>query len=145
LKADRLRSVRIQSHNGFCQKLSSDKLILSFDVFCREKPKSEGFNHLCYPDFAGMMRPGHDQSTPFGLAAVPRVRILTQRRKDAEAQGTFFGVRREAKRHDALEALFAVEKRCRRCALPPQSKIHAMRDDSDLLQRKMGHGCEFTC
>jgi hypothetical protein len=33
-----------------------------------EKPKSEGFNHLCYPDFADMMRPGHDQSTPFGLS-----------------------------------------------------------------------------
>jgi hypothetical protein len=38
---------------------------LSLDIFCREKPKSEYFNHLCYPDFAGMMRPGHDQSTPF--------------------------------------------------------------------------------
>jgi hypothetical protein len=40
---------------------------LSFDVFRREKPKSESFVPSCYPDFAGMMRPGHDQSTPFGL------------------------------------------------------------------------------
>ena len=38
LKADRLRSVRIQSHNGFCQKFSSDQLTLSLDVFCRENP-----------------------------------------------------------------------------------------------------------
>jgi len=47
----------------------SDKLTLSFDVFCRKKPKFECFNHSCYPDFAGMMRPGHDQSTPFGSSA----------------------------------------------------------------------------
>jgi hypothetical protein len=33
-----------------------------------------------------MMRPGHDQSTPFGLSAAPDERVLTQRRKDAEAQ-----------------------------------------------------------
>jgi len=33
-----------------------------------------------------------------------------------------FGVRREAKHHAALAGRLAVEKRCRRCALPPQSK-----------------------
>jgi len=31
-------------------------------------------------------------------------------------------MRREAKRHAALEFLSTIEKRCRRCALPPQSK-----------------------
>jgi hypothetical protein len=40
-----------------------------------------------------------------------------------EAATNLFGLRREAKRHAALEALSAVEKQCRRCALPPQSKI----------------------
>jgi hypothetical protein len=40
-----------------------------FDVFCREKPKSECLVPSRYPDFAGMMRPGHDQSTPFDLSA----------------------------------------------------------------------------
>jgi hypothetical protein len=44
---------------------------LSFDVFCRKKPKSECLVYSRFhPDFAGMMRPGHDQSTPFGLSAV---------------------------------------------------------------------------
>jgi len=38
---------------------------------------------------------------------------------------------RETKRHAALEALPAVEKRCRRRALPPQSKILAVRGVSD--------------
>ena len=33
-----------------------------------------------------------------------------------------FGLRREAKRYAALEWSVATEKRCRRCALPPQSK-----------------------
>ena len=42
-----------------------------------------------------------------------------------------FGVRREAKRHVALAGLPALEKRCRRCALPPQSKILAVRVGSD--------------
>jgi hypothetical protein len=46
----------------------SAKLILSFDVVCREKPKSECLVPSRPPDFAGMMRPGHDQSTPFGLS-----------------------------------------------------------------------------
>jgi hypothetical protein len=36
-----------------------------------------------------------------------------------------FGVRREAKRHAAFTSLASVSKRCRRCALPPQSKILA--------------------
>jgi hypothetical protein len=39
------------------------------------------------------------------------------------AATTDFGLRQEAKRHAALEALSVVEKRCRRCALPPQSKF----------------------
>jgi hypothetical protein len=51
------------------QLYCSDKLTLSLDVFCREKPKSECFVPSQQPDFAGMMRPGHDQSTPFGLSA----------------------------------------------------------------------------
>jgi hypothetical protein len=46
----------------------SNKLTLSFDVFCREKPKSEGLVASRPPDFAGMMRSGHDQSIPFGLS-----------------------------------------------------------------------------
>ena len=36
-----------------------------------------------------------------------------------------FGLRREAERHAALEARPAAEKRCRRFALPPQSKTLA--------------------
>jgi hypothetical protein len=52
-------------------------------------------------------------------------RVLTQRRKDAEAQSKLFGVRREAKRHAALEALSAVESGVAAGALPPQSKILA--------------------
>jgi hypothetical protein len=53
----------------------------------------------------------------------------TQRRQGAKGhsaakpQPNLFGLRREAKRHAALEVLSAVEKRCRRCALPPQSEI----------------------
>jgi hypothetical protein len=57
----------------------SDKLTLSFDVFCREKPKSESFNHSCYPDFADMMRPGHDQSTPFGLSTAGKMATKKQK------------------------------------------------------------------
>jgi hypothetical protein len=64
----------------------SDELTLSLDDFCREKPKSESLVPSRQPDFAGMMRPGHDQSTPFGLSAAPKARILTQRRRAAEAQ-----------------------------------------------------------
>ena len=44
----------------------SAKLTLSLDVICREKPKPEGLVPSRPPDFAGMMRPGHDQSTNFG-------------------------------------------------------------------------------
>ena len=47
-----------------------------------------------------------------------------------------FGLRREAKRHAALEAVSAAEKRCRRCALPPQSKIFPAREDSGRSQDK---------
>jgi len=36
------------------------------DVFCWEEPKSEGLVPSRPPDFAGMMRPGHNQSTSFG-------------------------------------------------------------------------------
>ena len=47
-----------------------NKLTLSFDVFCRKETKSEYLvPSRFYSDFAGMMRPGHDQSTPFGLSA----------------------------------------------------------------------------
>jgi hypothetical protein len=52
----------------------SDKLTLSFDVFCREKPKSEGLVPSRQPDFAGMMRPGNHQSIPFGLSAASGTR-----------------------------------------------------------------------
>jgi hypothetical protein len=66
------------------QQYYSDKFTLSFDVFCREKPKPESFVPSRYPDFAGMMCPDHDQSTPFGLSATGRVtecaRVLTQLR-----------------------------------------------------------------
>ena len=52
----------------------------------------------------------------------------------AKPQPNYFGLRREAERHAALEALLAAEKRCRRCALPPQSKILAAREALDELQ-----------
>src|ERR1035437_1221573 len=39
----------------------------------------------------------------------------------ADAVGTRFGVRREAKRHAALGSTRGFGKRCRRSALPPQS------------------------
>jgi hypothetical protein len=57
--------------------------------------------------------------------------ISTQRHSEAKPQANLFGLRREAKRHAALETLSAVEKRCRRCALPPQSKIFAARKGSN--------------
>src|ERR1017187_5927546 len=74
-------------------------------------------------------------------------RNSTQRHGAAKPQPNLFGLRREAKRHAALEALSAVEKRCRRCppsavllrrtgALPPQSKILAVFEDSDGWQCK---------
>jgi hypothetical protein len=67
------------------QQYYSDKLTLSFDVFCREKPKSECLVPSRHPDFVGMMRPGHDQSTPFGLTAAGRAvfNAKAQRRRDA--------------------------------------------------------------
>ena len=70
-----------------------------------------------------------------------------QRRKGAERrrQPNLFGLRREAKRHAALEARSAVEKRCRRCALPPQSKILAIRDDHDRLQCVAKNGRCLPC
>jgi hypothetical protein len=52
----------------------SDKLTLSFDGFCRKKPKSECLVPSRQPDFAGMMRPGHDQSTPFGVGKLCTIR-----------------------------------------------------------------------
>jgi len=48
-----------------------------------------------------------------------RMGTRTQRRPPQQVS---FGLRREAKRHAALEGVVAIEKRCRRCALPPQSK-----------------------
>jgi hypothetical protein len=38
------------------------------------------------------------------------------------AAATGYGVRREAKRHAAFGSRATLGKRCRRCALPPQSK-----------------------
>jgi hypothetical protein len=55
------------------QQYYSEKRALSFAVFCREKPKSEYLVPSRQSDFAGMMRPGHDQSTPFGLSATRRI------------------------------------------------------------------------
>ena len=51
-----------------------------------------------------------------------------------------FGLRREAKRHAALGGCVPVQKRCRRCALPPQSKIsfarhHDGKDAKELTLR----------
>ena len=43
----------------------------------------------------------------------------------ADAATKLFGLRREAKRHAAFTAWVGVPKRCRRCALPPHSKILA--------------------
>jgi mono/diheme cytochrome c family protein len=42
---------------------------------------------------------------------------------NGKMQRNHFGLRREAERHAALEVLSPAEKRCRRCALPPQSII----------------------
>ena len=69
-----------------------------------------------------------------------------QRTQRGEPQANFFGLRREAKlvakrpvvtvvliSHAAWDGEFAIEKRCRRCALPPQSKIFARCEDSDRL------------
>jgi len=47
-----------------------------------------------------------------------------------------YGLRREAQCHAALEALPQVEKRYRRSALPPQSRILAAHDDGDEQQCK---------
>jgi len=52
------------------QQYYSDKLTLSFDVFCRKKTKSESLVPSRYPAFAGMMRPGHDQSTPIPFIGI---------------------------------------------------------------------------
>jgi hypothetical protein len=57
--------------------------------------------------------------------------LQSQRTQHGAAATSFFVLRRETKRHAALEALPAVEKRCRRRALPPQSKILAVRGVSD--------------
>ena len=62
-----------------------------------------------------------------------------------------FGLRWEAKRHTALEALASAEKRCRRCALPPQSKILPRRGDfgaRNLFRfnpRMFGSAKTFSC
>jgi hypothetical protein len=61
----------------------SDKVTLSFDVFYREKPKSECLVPSRQPDFAGMMRPGQNQSTPFDLS--PAGRIAAKRRPSSVA------------------------------------------------------------
>ncbi len=49
------------------------------------------------------------------------------------AATTVFGLRREAKRHAALGSIRPYEKRCRRCALPPQSKsLSSVREIAEL-------------
>jgi hypothetical protein len=65
-----------RDHSFIGEQYYSDKLTLSFDVFCREKPKSEGLVPSRPPDFAGMMRPGHHQSTPFGLSGAGGISII---------------------------------------------------------------------
>jgi hypothetical protein len=88
-----------------------------------------------HPDFAGMMRPGHDQSTPFGLSAAPEDRVLTQRRKDAEAQSKLFwsAAGSEAPRR------FGNSVRSRKAVSLPRSATAVQNpDDSDLWQRKKG-------
>ena len=65
----------------------SDKLTLSFDVLCRKMTKSESLVPSRQPDFAGMMRPGHHQSTNFGLsAALERVSFNAPLTREQEAQ-----------------------------------------------------------
>ena len=46
----------------------------------------------------------------------------TNKHSAACAAATGFGVRREAKRHAAFGSRTTLEKRCRRCALPPHSR-----------------------
>jgi hypothetical protein len=64
----------------------SDQLTLSVDVFCREKPNSEGSVPSRHPDFVGIMRPVHDQSTPFGLSAQLPFAGFNAKGQYAEAQ-----------------------------------------------------------
>jgi hypothetical protein len=45
-----------------------------------------------------------------------------------DAATKIFGLRQEAKRHAAFAALVDIPKRCRRCAMPPHSKILAAKD-----------------
>jgi len=54
-----------------------------------------------------------------------------EERRGGKPQPKSFGLRREAQRHAALAALSAIGKRCRRFALPPQSKMVAARGDLD--------------
>ena len=60
---------------SYGQTILFKKISLLFDVFCREKPKSESLVPSRQPDFEGMMRPGHDQSTNFGLAGAGRISV----------------------------------------------------------------------
>jgi hypothetical protein len=71
---------------GSAQQYYSVKLTLSFDVICRGKPKPEYLVSSRQPDFAGMMRPGHDQSTPFGWSAT-RLTADFLPRMDTDAHG----------------------------------------------------------
>jgi hypothetical protein len=45
------------------------------------------------------------------------------RSESGPTSDTAFGLRREAKRHAALAEMRMKGRRCRRCALPPQSKF----------------------
>ena len=60
------------------------------------------------------------------LPATAQHGFLEMRSAKVRSRLKAFGLRREAKRHAALETLPAVGKRCRRFALPPQSKIFAI-------------------
>lgn len=56
--------------------------------------------------------------------------MITMEPDRDEAGASDFGLRREAKRHAALEfgtVTASKKKRCRRCALPPHSKIFGFR------------------
>jgi hypothetical protein len=98
------------------EQYGSDKLTLSLDVFCREKPKSESLVPSRPPDFAGMMRPGHDQSTPFGLSTAQGARRSRRFIAQNENRHRLFNIPRcrMTKRAEARAPLFC---------LPPGKRV----------------------
>jgi len=75
-----------------------------------------------------MMRPGHDQSIPFGLAAAFKARILKQRRRGAkQTLWSAAGIPQRGS-HAALEALSTVESgvAAALCHRSPKSTQRAM-------------------